>query len=137
LEQLAHKLGINNRITWHGWCDSDKLNQLYEQCFAVIFPSIWPEPAGLVTLEAYTHYRPVIASAVGGIPEYLQDGETGILVPANDIKMLAEAITDLSCDYHKCRRMGEQGYALFMQEFTMDTHVKHLQKIYENTISEF
>jgi hypothetical protein len=33
--------------------------------------------------------------------------------------------------------MGEQGYALFMQEFTMDIHVKHLQKIYENTISKF
>ncbi|MEI2583154.1 glycosyltransferase family 4 protein [Scytonema sp. PRP1] len=137
LEQLAHKLGINNRITWHGWCNSEKLNQLYEQCFTVIFPSIWPEPAGLVTLEGYTHYRPVIAAAVGGIPEYLRDGETGILVPANDIKMLAEAITDLSSDYEKCRRMGEQGYALFLQEFTMDIHVKHLQKIYENTISKF
>lgn len=137
LQQLAHKLGINKRITWHGWCNSEKLNQLYEQCFSVIFPSIWPEPAGLVTLEAYTHYRPVIAAAVGGIPEYLRDGETGILVPANDIKMLAEAITNLSSDYEKCRRMGEQGYALFLQEFTMDIHIKHLQKIYENTISKF
>ncbi|ARV62814.1 colanic acid biosynthesis glycosyltransferase WcaL [Nostocales cyanobacterium HT-58-2] len=137
LEKLADKLGINNRITWHGWCDSNKLNQLYEQCFAVIFPSIWPEPAGLVTLEAYAHYRPVIAAAVGGIPEYLRDRETGILVPANDTKTLAEAITDLSCDYHKCRRMGEQGNAFLMQEFTIDTHVKHLHKIYENTISDF
>lgn len=137
LEQLAHKLGVNNRITWHGWCNSEKLNQLYEQCFTLIFPSIWPEPAGLVTLEAYTHYRPVIAAAVGGIPEYLRDGETGILVRANDIKMLAEAITNLSSDYEKCRRMGEQGYALFLQEFTMDIHVKHLQKIYEDTISKF
>ncbi|MBW4596508.1 MAG: glycosyltransferase family 4 protein [Brasilonema angustatum HA4187-MV1] len=137
LEKLAQKLGLNNRITWHGWCDSNKLNQLYEQCFAVIFPSVWPEPAGLVTLEAYAHYRPVIASAVGGIPEYLQDGETGVLVPANNIKMLAQAITHLSSDYQKCRQMGEQGHALLMQEFTMDVHVKYLQKIYENTISEF
>jgi glycosyltransferase involved in cell wall biosynthesis len=137
LEKLADKLGINNRVTWHGWCNSDKLNQLYEQCFAVIFPSIWPEPAGLVTLEAYAHHRPVIASAVGGIPEYLRDGETGTLVPANHVKTLAQAITDLSCDYHKCRHMGEQGYTLFTQEFSMDVHVKHLQKIYENTISKF
>jgi glycosyltransferase involved in cell wall biosynthesis len=59
------------------------------------------EPAGLITLEAYARYRPVIASAVGGIPEHLRDGETGILVPINDIKQLAAAITELSTSYEK------------------------------------
>lgn len=137
LERLADKLGLNNRITWHGWCDSDKLNPLYEQCFAVIFPSVWPEPAGLITLEANARYRPVIASAVGGIPEHIRDGETGILVPPNNIKKLAEAINELHKDYQRCRRMGEQGHALFMNEFTMDVHVKNLQKIYEETIFKF
>lgn len=137
LERLAEKLGLTNRIVWHGWCDSDKLNRLYQECFTVIFPSVWPEPAGLVTLEAYARYRPVIAGAVGGIPEHLQDGKTGILVTANDIKKLDDAITDLSTNYQKCVCLGEQGHALFMKEFTMDVHVKHLQKIYENTILEF
>ncbi|MGI2903924.1 glycosyltransferase family 4 protein [Tolypothrix sp. VBCCA 56010] len=136
LERLAEKLGLTNRIVWHGWCDSDKLNRLYQECLTVIFPSVWPEPAGLVTLEAYARYRPVIASAVGGIPEHLQDGKTGILVTANDIKKLSDAITDLSTNYQKCVCLGEQGHALFMKEFTMDVHVKHLQKIYENTILE-
>ncbi len=137
LERLASKLGLNNRITWHGWCDRSQLNSLDEECFAVIFPSVWPEPAGLVTLEAYAHYRPVIASQVGGIPEYLEDGETGILVPANDIKKLSQAISELHKDYQKCRLIGEKGHALLMQKFTMDVHIKNLQKIYENTISEF
>lgn len=137
LEKLANTLGLNKRITWHGWCDADKLNKLYQQCFAVIFPSVWPEPAGLITLESYARYRPVIASAVGGIPEHLQDGETGILVPANDIQKLADAINELYIDHPKSQYMGEQGHALLLKEFTMAAHVNNLRTIYTKTIAEF
>ncbi|MEH2278844.1 MAG: glycosyltransferase family 4 protein [Nostoc sp.] len=137
LEKLANTLRLSNRITWHGWCDPDKINKLYQQCFAVIFPSVWPEPAGLVTLEAYANYRPVIGSAVGGIPEHLRDGETGILVPGNNIKKLADAIHKLYTDYQKSRHMGEQGHALLMKKFTIDAHVNNLRKVYAKTIAEF
>ncbi|MEH2447494.1 MAG: glycosyltransferase family 4 protein [Nostoc sp.] len=137
LEKLANTLKLSNRITWHGWCDPDKINKLYQQCFAVIFPSVWPEPAGLVTLEAYASYRPVIGSAVGGIPEHLRDGETGILVPSNNIQKLADAIHELYTDYQKSRHMGEQGHAFLMKEFTIDGHLKNLRKIYAKTIAEF
>ncbi|MBE9104219.1 glycosyltransferase family 4 protein [Nostoc cf. edaphicum LEGE 07299] len=136
LEKLATTLGLNKRITWHGWCDSDQLDKLYQQCFAVIFPSVWPEPAGLVTLEAYSRCRPVIGSAVGGIPEHLRDGETGILVPSNNIQKLADAINELSRDYQKSRYMGEQGHTLLMKEFTMAAHVNNLRTIYAKTIAE-
>ncbi len=137
LEKLATTLGLNKRITWHGWCNSDKLDKLYQQCFAVIFPSVWPEPAGLVTLEAYSRYRPVIGSAVGGIPEHLRDGETGILVPSNNIQKMADSINELYRDYQKSRYMGEQGHTLLMKEFTMAAHVNNLRTIYPKTIAEF
>lgn len=58
-------------------------------------------------------------------------------MPANDIKKLAIAITNLSTDYDKSRHMGEQGHALLKKEFTIDVHIKKLQKIYEKTIEEF
>ncbi len=137
MEELAKKLGLQNRITWHGWCDKNKLNELYQQCFAVTFPSLWPEPAGLVTLEAYSHYRPIIASAVGGIPEHVRDGETGILVPSNNVTTLAEAITELSSNYQRSRSMGERGHAWLLEEFTLDIHVKRLQQLYEKAIADF
>lgn len=137
LEKLADMLGLSGRITWHGWCNTDKMNALYQECFAVIFPSVWPEPAGLITLEANARYRPVIASAVGGIPEHVRDGETGFLVPANNVQKLAQAITNLSEDYQKCRLLGQQAHTLFTTEFTMDVHIKNLQKIYNKAISEF
>ena len=137
VEKLAAQLGLTTRITWHGWCSGEKLEALYQQCFAVVFPSLWPEPAGLVTLEAYAHCRPVIASAVGGIPEHVQDGKTGILVPPNNTQKLADAINELAKNYQASRSLGEQGYAWFLKEFTLDVHIQRLQKIYEKSIAEF
>lgn len=137
IEKLAEELGIAHRIVWHGWCDSAKLEYLYQQCFALIVPSSWPEPAGLVTLEAYARYRPVIASNLGGIPDYVCPDKTGILVAANHINHLASAITELSSNFSKSKDMGEQGYALFSENFTMNHHVDQLQKIYEKVIESF
>jgi len=137
MENLATRLGVSDRITWHGWCQGTQLAALYQQCFAVIFPSVWPEPAGLVTLEAYAHYRPVIASASGGIPEYVQDGKTGILVQPHNVSQLAIAITELSTNYLKSRLMGELAQAWFQEEFTLDLHIQRLKNIYAKTIAEF
>jgi glycosyltransferase involved in cell wall biosynthesis len=137
MEKLAHQLGISDQITWHGWCTSEKLDSLYQQCFSVIFPSLWHEPAGLITLEAYARYRPIIASAVGGIPEHIRDGETGILVPANDIESLANAIDKLSKNYQEAKHLGAQGHTWFLERFTIDTHIEDLQKIYAKVISNF
>ena len=136
-ELLAEKLGIQSRITWHGWCNETQLNELYQQCFAVIFPSIWPEPAGLITLEAYTHSRPVVTSAVGGIPEYMLHGETGILVESNNTQQLADAISKLADNYHTCLQIGAQGHAFHQENFTLSMHVKKLDEIYEKAIALF
>ncbi|MBW4615426.1 MAG: glycosyltransferase family 4 protein [Desmonostoc vinosum HA7617-LM4] len=137
MEKLANEMGLSKSITWHGWCNSDKLETLYQQCLAVIFPSLWPEPAGLITLEAYARYRPIIASAVGGIPEHVQDGQTGILVSPNNIQQLAEAINNLATNYQKTRLLGEQGQTWFQQEFSLDVHVQRLERIYTKTIADF
>ncbi|MFM6023607.1 MAG: glycosyltransferase family 4 protein [Dolichospermum sp.] len=137
MEQLAKKIGLNRRITWHGWCNKDKLETLYQQCLAVVFPSLWPEPAGLVTLEAYAHYRPIIASSIGGIPEYVKNSKTGILITPNHIQNLADAINELATNYHKSRLMGQEGQEWFQQEFSLDLHIQRLEKIYSQTITEF
>lgn len=137
VRQLAEKLNICDRITWHGWCQNEKLENLYRQSFAVIFPSIWPEPAGLVTLESYARFRAVIASHVGGIPEHIQDGKTGILVKPNDKQQLAIAIMDLANNFEKSREIGINGNALFHHEFSLSIHAQRLKKIYDMAIAQF
>lgn len=136
VRRLAEDLQIGDRLTWHGWCQSEKLEDLYRQSFAVIFPSVWPEPAGLITLEAYVRFRSVIASAAGGIPEHIQDGKTGILVIPNQVEQLAAAITDLANDFDKARAIGIAGNELFHNEFTLDIHAQRLQKIYDSAIAQ-
>ena len=137
LQTLAQELGISDRVTWHGWCQREQLNALYEQCFCVIFPSVWPEPAGLVTLEAYTQFRAVIASSTGGIPDYLRDMETGLLVPPGNVNALANAITTLSAEFQACQTMGEAGHTLFLSEFTFEKHIQQLHEIYQRVMAKF
>lgn len=137
VRQLAEDLQISDRLTWHGWCQGEKLENLYRQSFAVIFPSVWPEPAGLVTLEAYARFRAVVASAAGGIPEHIQDGKTGILVTTNHIEQLAAAITNLSTNFEQARAIGIAGNTLFHEDFTLEIHAQKLQKIYDLAITNW
>jgi glycosyltransferase involved in cell wall biosynthesis len=137
IQKLIKRLGLSNRVTWHGWCKRDKLDALYQRCLALVFPSLWPEPAGLITLEAYIRHRPVIASSVGGVPEYIRHGETGILVMPSDIQELSSAITNLASSHQISKSMGECGYSWFLEKFTLDGHIQNLQQIYTEAIESF
>jgi glycosyltransferase involved in cell wall biosynthesis len=78
-------------------------------CLAAVVPSRWPEPFGMVALEAMAAGRPVVASAVGGLAELVRDGETGILVPPGDAVALRSAIQKLIADPGLGARMGAEG----------------------------
>ena len=67
------------------------------------------EGMGRLALEAHGRGRPVVASAVGGLPEVVEDGETGVLVPPDDPDSLADAIVKLLEDPERARAMGRQG----------------------------
>ncbi|MBD2149419.1 glycosyltransferase family 4 protein [Pseudanabaena sp. FACHB-1277] len=136
MRKLAEQLKLGDRLTWHGWCDQEKLEDLYHQSMAVVFPSVWPEPAGLITLEAYARFRPIIASAVGGIPEHMRD-RTGILVKPNDEQALAAAINDLAHNFEKSQAIGIAGHQLFEEEFTLSIHAAKLTEIYDAAIAKF
>jgi len=75
----------------------------------VIVPSVWPEPFGMTVSEAQNCGVPVIASAVGGIPEQVLDGQTGWLVPAADERALADRLAELLASGHRVRAMGQAG----------------------------
>lgn len=78
-------------------------------CLAALVPSVWPEPFGMVALEAMAAGRPVVASAVGGLADLVVDGTTGILVPPGDAAALRRAIQRLLADPHLRARMGAEG----------------------------
>ena len=73
---------------------------------AFVCPSRWAEAAGLVNLEAQACGLPVLASRIGGIPEYVADGRTGVLFPPGDAEGLAAAVRRLLDHPHRFRDMG-------------------------------
>ncbi len=85
-------------------------------CFAC--PSRWAEAAGLVNLEAQACGLPVVASLVGGIPEYVADGQTGFLVPADDHRRLAECVRRLRGSPELCHGVGLAARARVVEQFS-------------------
>jgi len=91
-----------------GFVAHDELQRLYARAAVVVLPS-HREGLPLTVLEAMAHGRPVVASAVGGIPELVEDGVTGILVPPGDVGALRAALERLLDDPVLRRRMGRAG----------------------------
>ena len=118
------------RVEFHGWLDAVARHALLQQTDSLVVPSLWPEPFGLVGPEALAMGVPVAAFAVGGIPEWLEDGRTGALAPADPPTSagLATAIVrTLTSDEIRTtvRRLGAQRRAVN----TLDRHLERLMPV--------
>jgi glycogen(starch) synthase len=110
LEAVARTAGVADRVRFFGRADRAAAVALFRHCDLFVLPSRL-EPMGIVNLEAMAAGKPVIASRVGGVPELVLDGETGMLVPPEDLPALAMAIDRLACDPGLRARLGAAGRA--------------------------
>jgi hypothetical protein len=101
---------------------------------ALAVPSTRPEPLGLVALEAAAAGVPVVASAHGGLPEIVRDGETGLLVPPGDRAALAAALRRLADDPSLGPRLGEAAARDVHARFAPDRMVRELEVLYEDLL---
>ena len=104
---------------------------LYAAAEIVVVPSVWPEPLSRVLLEAMRLGRPVVATRVGGTPEAVADGVTGVLVERGDAEALARAIAGLLLDPARRAAMGEAGRARAAEFFREDRIVDALLEAYQ------
>ena len=133
-KKTAQKLGLSQQTEFVGWVNQELSMQLYRDAFLVVVPSLWPDPWGLVGIEAMSYCKPVIAFDVGGIPEWLDHGETGFLIKPYDIKEMAEKINCLLENPDRARDMGKKGRKKMENEFGKDKCIPALIKIYEDVI---
>jgi len=128
LIKLIKRLNLADYVKLVGVVPYEEIKKLYFYSDIVVFPSLHPEPLGRVPIEAMVAGKPVIASRVGGVPEVVDDGVTGILVPPNDPRALAETIILLVENEDLRREMGRRGRELVFKKFNPDIIVeKHLQ----------
>jgi glycosyltransferase involved in cell wall biosynthesis len=90
-------LGLHGRVTFAA-VDRAALRSHYLRADAIVVPSEWPEPFGLVPIEAMACGRPVVATGTGGSGEFLVDGGNCLRFPAGDPKALSEAVLRLAGD---------------------------------------
>jgi glycosyltransferase involved in cell wall biosynthesis len=134
IRRLAEHLGLMNQITFHGWVNEARAIQLIQGARALVFPSVWHEPAGIVSLEAAAAGRAIIASSVGGIPEYAGRLKNALLVIPNDVEGLARSIEQLATDWSVAQGMGIEGRKSAKENFSVENHVLELMRLYELTV---
>ncbi len=127
LREKARAEGLDGRVHFSGWTAAGAIETLYARADLVVCPSVWDEPFGLVGIEAMAHAKPVVAFRVGGIPEWLDDGASGLAVARKDTAAMAAAIERLLDDPALARRMGEQGRRRVAERFPRERHVERLE----------
>jgi glycosyltransferase involved in cell wall biosynthesis len=134
-EKLAGELiGARHEVAFTGWLPHDQVRRLYRTHEVVALPSVWPEPFGRVGLEATGAGKPVVAFDVGGIREWLADGQNGFLVPPKDIEAFAAALRRLLLDEELRRRMGQNGVELARTRFDSKRHVDTMLALYSEIL---
>jgi glycosyltransferase involved in cell wall biosynthesis len=127
LETLSQQLKLDEKVRFLGWVSHDDLSKYYSRSKVVAVPSRWPEPFGMIGLEAMLHGRPVIAFEVGGIPDWLEHEKSGLLVPEQDTKAFAEALQKLLSNTSLAAEFGENGRMIVKQCFGFEEYLDRLE----------
>jgi len=128
----AQAAGVSDQIIFTG--RRDDVSALTADLTVAVLPSL-REAQGISILEAMARRRPVVASAVGGIPEVITSGVDGLLVPPGDRAGLADAIGSLLASPTLRERIGEAGYRTVRDRFSIDAQVKRIEVVYDEELA--
>lgn len=133
LQRQARDAGIGSSIHWAGFCR--QVPQLMTALDVYVCPS-HSESLPLTILEAMAAARPVVATAVGGIPEIVRSRETGLLVPPHDPAALAQAIAEILDHPALGIRLGQAAHELVKREFSTETQTNKVVALYRQLLAE-
>ncbi|MEW6267887.1 MAG: glycosyltransferase family 4 protein, partial [Thermodesulfobacteriota bacterium] len=131
LQDLAARLGVAGRVRWLGRVAD--VRPVLAAADVVAMPSL-AEGLGVAAIEAMAAGRPVVASAVGGLPELIRDGEQGLLVPARDRAALAAALARCLRDPELRARLGAAGQTR-AEAFSTAAMARGTESVYERALA--
>ncbi len=130
LRAQAARDGLTNVVFTGFLSPSDQRKYIAGALFRVV-PSIWLEPFGMVVLEAWANRRAVIANAIGGLPELVQDGQTGLLCNSSDPASIANAMSRLFDNPDLALALGTAGQNRLQTVYNKDVWLSKMKEIYD------
>jgi len=134
LQILADTLNVTAAVTIHGWKEPEEAQRIIRLGDIFVMPS-YLESFGVAAVEAASYGLPVIASNVGGVPEIVRDGDTGILIPPGDEARLAQAIRRLATDEKLRYSMGDAGRRLVAEKYDFEKCLDKMEAIYRKVLT--
>ena len=125
--------GLDGKVILGGF--RDEIPDIMASLDLFCLPSLW-EGFGMVLIEAMAESKPIVASRVGSIPEVVEDGKTGLLVPPGDDKALAGALLQVLRDRETAAAMGRAGRARLEERFTRRAMAEATERVYDHLLSE-
>jgi len=132
-ERLRADLGLETRLTLVGEVDSPRG---FAGALAALVVASTSEGSSLAAMEAMAAGRPVVATAVGGVPEVVADGETGLLIPPGDAEALGAAVEALLADPERAAEMGERGRRRAAERFDIRLMLARTKAVYGDVLRE-
>ncbi|RDV84490.1 glycosyltransferase [Ammonifex thiophilus] len=131
LRELAQRLGLADRVIFTGFLP--EVSSCYPEFDLLVLASLM-EGFGLVVLEALARGVPVVATRVGGVPEVVREGETGLLVPPADSQALAQAILWMLEHQEEARRMASRGKEMVARDFSSTRMAQNTLEVYRTVL---
>ena len=129
LQEYAASAGLTN-VQFLGFVPKPQQEPLWRGAAFLVVPSIWMEPFGMVVLEAWSHGRPVVANAIGALPELITHGKTGLLVPPLQPEALASEMERLFQSPSLLQAMAQQARMELETHFSKADWVRQLEQTY-------
>jgi glycosyltransferase involved in cell wall biosynthesis len=135
-DELKRIAGSDTRIKFSGYLSGAPLAEITKNALAVVVPSEWYENAPLSILEAMAYGKPVIGSAIGGIPEMIEDGHTGFLFEAGNVNELRKKLlTIFEMQKDDISRIGQSARWKVEKEYNAEVHYDRLMALYQRAVS--
>lgn len=120
LEARARRLGLADRVEFLGHLSREAVESCFAAAAVQVVPSLWSEPFGLVAIEAMARGTPIMVSAAGALPELVEDGRTGYVVPAGEARALAGRLAEVLQDDEGRASMCREARRVACEVFDID-----------------
>jgi glycosyltransferase involved in cell wall biosynthesis len=127
----AERIGVIDRIAFPGWVDEAGVDAVLRGADLLVLPSR-AENQPVAILEAMARGLPVVATRIGGIPQQVLDGETGLLVEPDDAEQLAQALKTLVLSPERRAAYGKAGLARFEAYFSVAACAERFAELYRS-----